>query len=1311
MNNYNVSKTLRFGLKETEHSKFADVDTILKVDKQRHDDYHSIIKPLSDAIHRKFIDDNLPLIQLDLTTCFETYKSQMSNQVSKSVKINQEKLKKEMTVLRKIIAKAFESSVDFSLLFDKKKYFEVVLPKYINEKIEENKDELLATVKLFKGFTMYLDKYMMSRKNFYSNKEQVTAIANRAINENMMTYFNNALNFEKIEISYPELANKIKETGFLFEHKSYNLCLTQAQIDSYNDVVGGINKEKEIEKIGVNQLINEYKQAREKELKSETDSKAKVRIALAKMKPLHKQILGISSRQSFIPSNFVSDAELLESIKKYYHHLNEYSLNGMTKNIVEHLKSLFDALISNEDTEHIYLSKLSLNSISHHLFGDWAMIEIALQAYGEKEKRTDKNKVLTALQVAEWLKSDFYLLDEVERALQIYIASLETDNPIRSKYENKKQLILGYAAAFEYKIKNTAGGTDSISIAKEIADRYAVVEKIGVGSGPLSQDESAKESIKRLLDSIKNLQSNLKPFVLEKEKKKIEKAEKNEFYTEFDTLYDELQSILPLYMKAQSWLTQVPYNLEKVKIHWNSSNFLSGWSQKFENNGAFLYEENGNHFLVIQNKKITKADEKKLNIIGEEPTVRWMQYNFQKLDNKGVPRLFIRTRNENEDSSKPEKISPAVALYNLPWDKIINIYDSGKFKTEHRKVNEAEYKDSLTKIIEYFKLGLSKHVSTKDFTFNFKPSDAYNDIAEFYNDAQKVAYGITFLDKSKDGIMALAKEKKFLIYQLYSKDFSLHSKGKKNLHTLYWQMLFHANNQINPSFKLSGGGEIFYRESNVNTQTISHPKNVKIAKKQYYNKITNITETVAPEVVQELNKHYKGLIALDKLSKAAMQHVDNYSIYKYDITKDKRFGVDHLQAHISIVLNYQENVCNEYMFNENVKNNLATSNNIIKDIPIHIIGIDRGERHLAYYTIIDNEGKIVEQKSLNVINTIDYHQKLDVLENARNEGRKNWQAIDTIKNLKNGYVGLVSKLLADLMIKYNAIVVFEDLNQGFKRGRMKVEKQVYQKLEKALIDKLNYLVIDKNMDNMNEPGGLLNAYQLTPQVSSLTDFGRQCGHLFYVRADYTSKIDPTSGYVNFLNFRYSNMKNAIEYIKLLDGIQWNDVESYFEFTLSYSKFSKEKQVGSIDTWTLCSHGDKRYSYNGKEMKAENVNENLVALFEKYNVAITSENMMTAILKVAEPKFWLGLLFNLKVLTALRYSNKDTKEDYILSPVKNTANTFYDSRTATPSLPQDADANGAYNIARKGLMLLGRLKAGEKDLYIKNEDWFNYIQSK
>ena len=62
---------------------------------------------------------------------------------------------------------------------------------------------------------------------------------------------------------------------------------------------------------------------------------------------------------------------------------------------------------------------------------------------------------------------------------------------------------------------------------------------------------------------------------------------------------------------------------------------------------------------------------------------------------------------------------------------------------------------------------------------------------------------------------------------------------------------------------------------------------------------------------------------------------------------------------------------------------------------------------------------------------------------------------------------------------------------------------------------------------------------------------------------------------------------------------------------------------------------------------------------------------------------------LSTLLSLRHNNgkKGAEElDYILSPVAP----FFNSLNATDAEPKDADANGAYHIALKGLVLLKKL---------------------
>ena len=70
-------------------------------------------------------------------------------------------------------------------------------------------------------------------------------------------------------------------------------------------------------------------------------------------------------------------------------------------------------------------------------------------------------------------------------------------------------------------------------------------------------------------------------------------------------------------------------------------------------------------------------------------------------------------------------------------------------------------------------------------------------------------------------------------------------------------------------------------------------------------------------------------------------------------------------------------------------------------------------------------------------------------------------------------------------------------------------------------------------------------------------------------------------------------------------------------------------------------------------------------------------------------------------------------DYLISPVINANGIFYDSRKCGKNLPQNADANGAYNIARKGLWIIEQIKQSNDltklKLAIGNKDWLRYAQ--
>ena len=388
----------------------------------------------------------------------------------------------------------------------------------------------------------------------------------------------------------------------------------------------------------------------------------------------------------------------------------------------------------------------------------------------------------------------------------------------------------------------------------------------------------------------------------------------------------------------------------------------------------------------------------------------------------------------------------------------------------------------------------------------------------------------------------------------------------------------------------------------------------------------------------------------------------------------------------------------------------------------HIIGIDRGERHLLYLSLIDLKGNIVNQITLNNIyngNTspTNYRDLLAEREGNRTEARKNWKKIENIKDIKQGYLSQVVHIVSKMMVEYDAIVVLEDLNMGFMRGRQKIERNVYEQFEKILIDKLNYYV-DKQKD-ANEAGGLLHALQLASKFESFRKLGKQSGCLFYIPAWNTSKIDPVTGFVNLFDTRYTSVDQARKFFSQFDAIRYNAEKDWFEFAFDYNNFTA-KANGTRTKWTLCTHGTRIRTFRNPAKLNQWDNEEIV-LTDEFKRAFANAgvdihgNLKETICSLEDKKYLETLMHLMKLLLQMRNSITNSEVEYLLSPVADENGMFYDSRTCSDSLPKDADANGAYNIARKGLWAIHQIQktpVGERpNLAIKNKEWLNFAQQR
>lgn len=1289
---YPLSKTLRFEAKPIGATlKNIIKSGLLEEDEHRAQSYVKV-KKLIDEYHKVFIDrvldDGCLTIENkgkkdSLEEYYESYMSKSNDEnVSKTFKEIQENL-------RSVIAKKLTDDKAYANLFgknliesykdkdDKNKIIDSDLIQFINtaepsQLDSMSQDEAKQLVKEFWGFTTYFVGFFDNRKNMYTSEEKSTGIAYRLVNENLPKFIDNMEAFKKA-IAKPEIQANMEElySNFaeylnvesiqeMFQLDYYDMLLTQKQIDVYNAIIGGKTDEEHDVKIkGINEYINLYNQQHKDE-------------KLPKLKALFKQILSDRNAISWLPEEFNSDKEVLNAIKDCYERLSENVLGDKV------LKSLLCSL-SDYNLNGIFVrNDLQLTDISQKMFGNWSVIQNAIMqniknvapARKRKESEEDYEKRISDI----FKKADSFSIQYINDCLN------EMD-------DNNLHAVDGYFA--------TLGAVNTPTMQREnlfalIQNAYTDISNLLDTPYPenknLTQDKTNVAKVKALLDAIKSLQHFVKPLLgMGDESDKDER-----FYGELASLWTELDTVTPLYNMIRNYMTRKPYSEKKIKLNFENPQLLGGWDANKEKDYAtIILRRNGMYYLAIMNKDSKKLLGKTMPSDGE--CYEKMVYKFF----KDVTTMIPKCSTQLKDVQAYFKVNTDDFVlnskaFNKPLTITKEVFDLnnvlyGKFKKFQKGYlsatgDTAGYTHAVNVWINFCMDFLNSYESTCMYDFTSLKSESYLSLDAFYQDANLLLYKLSFTNVSVSFIDKLVDEGKMYLFQIYNKDFSDYSKGTPNMHTLYWKALFDERNLADVVYKLNGQAEMFYRKKSIDYTHPTHPAN---------------------HPIQNKNKDNK----------------KKESVFEYDLVKDRRYTVDKFLFHVPITMNFKS-VGSENI-NQQVREYLQQADDT------HIIGIDRGERHLLYLVVIDMQGNIKEQFTLNEIvneyngNTYrtNYHDLLDTREEERLTARQSWQTIENINELKEGYLSQVVHKITQLMVKYHAVVVLEDLNKGFMRGRQKVEKQVYQKFEKMLIDKLNYLV-DKKAD-ATQSGGLLNAYQLTSKFDSFQKLGKQSGFLFYIPAWNTSKIDPVTGFVNLLDTRYLNTEKAKAFFSKFDAIRYNADKDWFEFNLDYDKFGT-KAEGTRTTWILCTQGNRICTFRNAEKNSQwdnqevDLTREMKSLFEHYHINICG-NLKEEICSQTDKAFFTGLLHILKLTLQMRNSITGTETDYLVSPVADENGVFYDSRSCGDTLPKNADANGAYNIARKGLMLIGQIKE-TKDLAnfkydISNKAWLNFAQQK
>lgn len=1012
--------------------------------------------------------------------------------------------------------------------------------------------------------------------------------------------------------------------------------------------------------------------------------------------------MGISEKAFEIPPMYQNDEEVYASFNEFISRLEEVKLTDRLINILQNINIY--------NTAKIYINARYYTNVSSYVYGGWGAIDSAIERY---LYNTIAGKGQSKVKKIENAKKDNKFMSVKE--LDSIVAEYEPDYFNAPYIDDDDNAVKAF------------GGQGVLGYFNKMSELLADVSLYTIdynSDDSLIENKESALRIKKQLDDIMSLYHWLQTFIIDEV---VEKD--NAFYAELEDICCELENVVTLYDRIRNYVTKKPYSTQKFKLNFASPTLAAGWSRSKEfDNNAIILLRNNKYYIAIFN--VNNKPDKQIIKGSEEQRLstdyKKMVYNLLPGPNKMLPKVFIKSDTGKRDYNPSSYILEG-------YEKNRHIKSSGNFDINY-----------CHDLIDYYKACINKHPEWKNYGFKFKETNQYNDIGQFYKDVEKQGYSISWAYISEEDINKLDEEGKIYLFEIYNKDLSAHSTGRDNLHTMYLKNIFSEDNLKNICIELNGEAELFYRKSSMKSN-ITHKKDTILVNKTYINE-TGVRVSLSDEDYMKVYNYYNNNYVIDtENDKNLIDIIEKigHRKSKIDIVKDKRYTEDKYFLYLPITINYG-------IEDENVNSKIIEY--IAKQDNMNVIGIDRGERNLIYISVIDNKGNIIEQKSFNLVNNYDYKNKLKNMEKTRDNARKNWQEIGKIKDVKSGYLSGVISKIARMVIDYNAIIVMEDLNKGFKRGRFKVERQVYQKFENMLISKLNYLVFKER--KADENGGILRGYQLTYIPKSIKNVGKQCGCIFYVPAAYTSKIDPATGFINIFDFKkYSGsginakVKDKKEFLMSMNSIRYinEGSEEYekighrelFAFSFDYNNFKTYNVSSPVNEWTAYTYGEriKKLYKDGRWLRSEvlNLTENLIKLMEQYNIEYKDgHDIREDISHMDETRnadFICSLFEELKYTVQLRNSKSEAEDenyDRLVSPILNSSNGFYDSsdymeneNNTTHTMPKDADANGAYCIALKGLYEINKIKQNwsddkklkESELYIGVTEWLDYIQNR
>lgn len=1166
-------------------------------------------------------------------------------------------------------------------------YISIKADEYASGRIR--KEIIQNACKDFKSYWVLLSQFLTNRENYYEfDKEQDTAVATRIVSDLLPTFCLNASQYQRMQEEYDAVYGCLQSLGVVMQIKNPSTGIMET-IDAFDASIYDINSfsiyinQKGIERYNAvraknNELINLYNQnyGKKKECKLKPFAKLHKQIGCKASSTVERVVINRDWNESKQEDNEGTSLEAV--LKTVIERTNEMLVSKDVNYSEPHLANLLHYLKERENWEGIYVSNIALRIISSHYFEDWFSLqnlllrEKSVGSYNPQKEINEQFKLNASVELAPV----FQALDKMDYAHvfkgYVYEEYADILDPCLSTSKNLVNLICFDVCDVIEKDVN-----------KSIKKVYEIME--GKHEDGLFKKEDNIDTIRNLMDSLLYVIHFIKFFFVRLDKIKGEPYD-TELLQIVNFLLDrDVADWFGWYGAVRNYIQRLPQDevkSNKLKLNFNSSSLLRGWSVGEEQKKlSMILKNEGMYYLcILKNEKNSKnqvygdyednpfEDNPFYNKDGLAQRMIMRNLSFRTLTGKVYKKKF--GHKYSEESTDEQAIANAKQLIK---EQFIQKYPK------------------LKAIVE------KSHTSKSSFT---------KDVNAVLSNYVQCSY----IPVDWELVKQYADEGKLYVFKIFSKDYNPKVTGKKDLQTIYWEDVLNGDSL----HQLAANGEIFRRESlsQAKHKPFVHKEGSVLVNKR--DKDGNVIPGKIYQIVYAILNHLPlttpegdewKMEAFEASFKKAQWLIDNERIIqktaRYAIKKDARFyGDDKYFLHNPLYMNSESSTYRNidaayYEYNAIIQEWMHED-----DVQPYFIGIDRGEKNLIYYCKIDWLGNIESCNNYNIINGYDYLEKLKDRAEARLDAKRDWKQQESIKNLKIGYISqVVHRLVEDAVILNGeevkpAYIVLEKLSREMKGSRRKIDFQVYQKIELALAKKLGFYVHKDVEEGL--PGSIKKPLQLVPPVNTFDQIDKKdsFGIMLYTRPNYTSVTDPATGWRQTIYITNGNSDEILEQIvNTFDDIFFDGTDYVFTYT----------ENNASHPWSLFSSVNgkslDRFEYNNKTKghDAYDIVKVLNGLFEDFD---KSQSLLVQmrngkeLKKVEENRTaYESLRKAIKMIQQIRNTGNDKKDDnFLLSPVRMEDGRHFDTRKRSEYENQnlqkiaDADANGAYNIARKGLIM-------------------------